>query len=67
MAINTCRKIAVNGGTIYRLSVIYIGDGLSFVERLVGDMESKSTHLRFHVCGRTFCKLINSDFNGRYS
>lgn len=54
MVINTCQKIAVNGGTIYRLSLIYIGDESIFVEQPVEDAESESNHLRPDVCVKMF-------------
>ncbi len=54
VVINTCQKIAVNGGTIYRLSVIYIGDASIFVWLPVVDVESESNHLRFDICVKMF-------------
>lgn len=54
MVINTCQKIAVNGGTIYRLSLIYIGDASIFVWLPVEGVESESNHLRFDVCVKMF-------------
>lgn len=39
MVINTCQKVAINGGTIDVLSVIYIGDGSIFVQLPVEGVE----------------------------